>query len=212
MKHLILGTLILCASSVSFAAGDASAGKDKAAVCAACHGADGNSAAGAFPKIAGQHPKYIIKQLKDMQSKPEHGGRMVPEMTSLVKGMSEQDMQDIAAFYAEQVIVGGAAKQDLVAKGESVYRAGNKAKGMAACTGCHAPDGKGNKGAGFPSLAGQHADYIEKQLRAFRQGSEEPSAQGSRVNDGEASMMRDVASRMSDLEIRAVSSYISGLR
>lgn len=97
-------------------------------------------------------------------------------------------------------------------KGESVYRAGNKDKGLAACTGCHAPDGKGNKGAGFPSLAGQHADYIEKQLRAFRQGSEEPKAQGSRVNDGESSMMRDVASRMSDLEIRAVSSYISGLR
>lgn len=98
MKHFIVGTLVLCASAVSFAAGDAKSGKDKTASCAACHGADGNSVAGAFPKIAGQHPKYVVKQLKDMQNKPEDGGRMVPEMTGLVKGLSEQDMQDIAAF------------------------------------------------------------------------------------------------------------------
>jgi cytochrome c553 len=215
MKKIIVSVasaLVLLASSSAFAAGDAAAGKNKVAVCAACHGSDGNSAAGAFPKIAGQNEKYLIKQLQDMKKPQAEGGRVVPEMTALVNNLSEQDISDIAAFYATQTIQGGSAKADLVVKGESVYRGGNKEKGLASCTGCHAPDGKGNAGAGYPALAGQHADYIEKQLRAFRKGSEEPGTQNSRSNDGDESIMRDIASRMSDLEIRAVASFISGLR
>lgn len=213
MKKLFLGAAIICASTVAVAAqGDAEAGKQLTAACAACHGADGNSAAAAFPKIAGQNAKYIAKQLKDMQKTQEEGGRVVPEMTAMVKDLSEQDIADIAAYYSQQAAQGGAADPELVKKGESVYRGGNPEKGMASCTGCHGPAGKGNAGAAYPALAGQHAGYIEKQLKAFRQGSDEPKAQGSRVNDGDTSIMRDIASRMSDLEIRAVASFIAGLR
>lgn len=212
MKKLIVSVLMLAAAGTAMAAGDAAAGKAKAQVCASCHGADGNSAAGAFPKLAGQHPKYTVKQLMDMKVKPENGGRLVPEMTAFLSGLTEQDMQDIAAYYADQAISGGAAKKDLVAKGESVYRGGNKSTGTASCTGCHGPAGKGNKGAGYPALAGQHADYIEKQLKAFRLAADQPNADGARVNDGDTRIMRDVASRMSDLEIKAVASFLSGLR
>lgn len=212
MKRFFLGAAIICASTVAMAQGDADAGKQKTAACAACHGSDGNSAAAAFPKIAGQNAKYIAKQLTDMKKTHEEGGRVVPEMTALVKNLSEQDIADIAAYYAEQTAQGGAADPKLVEKGESVYRGGNPEKGLASCTGCHGPDGKGNAGAGYPSLTGQYAGYTEKQLKAFRKGSEEPEADGSRINDGDTSIMRDIASRMSDLEIRAVASFIAGLR
>ncbi len=211
MKKLMISVLLMAAAGSVLAEGDAKAGEGKVAVCAACHGADGNSAAPTFPKLAGQHPNYITKQLNDMKVDVAKGGRMVVEMAAIVPSLTDQDIADIAAYYGAQKIQGGAANPDLVAKGESVFRGGNKAKGMAACTGCHSPDGTGNNGAKYPALAGQHADYIEKQLKAFRLGAEEPAAQGARLNDGDARIMRDVASRMSDLEIRAVASFISGL-
>lgn len=211
MKKLMMSVVLMAATGVVFAEGDAKAGEAKVAVCAACHGAEGNSMAPTFPKLAGQHPKYTAKQLNDMKIDVTKGGRMVVEMAALVSALTDQDINDIAAYYSVQKIQGGAANPELLAKGESVYRAGNKAKGMAACTGCHSPDGSGNNGAGYPALAGQHADYIEKQLKAFRLAAEEPAAQGARMNDGDARIMRDIASRMSDLEIRAVASFISGL-
>ena len=187
------------------AAGNADAGKQKTQACAACHGADGNSLAGAFPKLAGQNEKYLVKQLNDIK----HGDRPVLQMTGQLDHLSEQDLKDIAAFYASQSTTVGFAKADLVEKGESIYRSGVAKKGVAACTACHAPNGEGNAPAGFPSLAGQHADYIEAQLRAFRTGAEEPEA--GRINDGETRIMRDIAGRMSDLDIRSVASYIQGL-
>ena len=212
MKNLMISVLMMAAAGAVFAEGDAKAGEAKVAVCAACHGADGNSAVPTFPKLAGQHPRYTAKQLTDMKTDPAKGGRMVVEMAAIVASLTEQDIDDMAAFYGSQTIQGGAADPELVAKGESVYRAGNKSKGLAACSGCHSPDGKGNNGAAYPALAGQHAEYIEKQLKAFRLAADEPTAQGARANDGEAKIMRDIASRMSDLEIRAVASFISGLR
>jgi len=212
MKKLMLGLFMAVAASSSFAAGDAQAGQSKAAVCGACHGGDGNSAAPNFPSIAGQNEKYLIKQLNDMKLSQAEGGRVVPEMTALVSGLSDQDIADLAAFYASKSIKGGAADPELVEKGESVYRAGVDAKGVASCTGCHGPSGKGIDGAGYPALAGQHAAYIEKQLKAFRQGKDQPLADGSRVNDGDLSIMRDVAEKLSDLEIKAVASFLSGLR
>ena len=211
MKKLIASALMAVAAHGAIAA-DAEAGKGKTAVCAACHGADGNSAVPNFPKLAGQHASYTLKQMKDMTVDPAAGGRQVPEMTGIVAGLSEEDMADIAAFYATQTQTGGTAKADLVEKGESVYRAGVEERGVAACSGCHGPAGKGNKGAAYPRLAGQHADYIEKQLKAFRLGAHEPKAQGARVNDGDSRIMRDVAANMSDLEIRAVASFIAGQR
>lgn len=211
MKKLIASVLMMAAAH-GVMAGDAAAGKAKTAVCAACHGADGNSAVPNFPSLAGQHASYTLKQLQDMTIDVSAGGRQVPEMTGIVAGLSAQDMADIAAFYAGQKAKGNVTKADLLEKGESVYRAGNESRGVAACTGCHGPDGMGNKGASYPRLAGQHADYIEKQLKAFRLGAEEPKSQGARINDGDNRIMRDIAANMSDLEIRAVASFIAGLR
>jgi len=188
----------------ALAAGNADAGKAKAVACGACHGADGNSPAPTFPKLAGQGEAYLLKQMKDIKNgDPAKGGRSVPTMAGQLDALSEQDMADIAAWFASQARSPAAAKKDLVELGESVYRAGIRERGIAACTACHSPAGHGNAPARFPSLGGQHADYIAAALRSFR--SEE------RKNDGDARIMRDVAAHLTDKELEAVSSYASGL-
>ena len=187
-------------SALLFAEGDPQRGKDLTAACAACHGADGNSPAGSFPNIAGQGEKYLLKQMHDILS----GARVAPLMTGQLDGKSGQDLQDIAAYYASQTSNGGAADPDLVALGEKIYRAGIARKGIAACTGCHSPTGKGNPAAAFPALSGQWPEYTEAQLHAFRSGA--------RANDGEGKMMRTSAMDLSDEEIKAVATYVRGLR
>lgn len=211
MKKLFASLVMIALSQLAFA-GDPKAGEAKIATCTACHGADGNSPAPAFPSLAGQHANYTLKQLQDMKKTLAEGGRPVVEMTGMLDPFSDQDLADIAAFYAAQTIKGQTTSADLLELGETVYRGGIPKKQVASCAGCHAPDGRGNRGAGYPLLAGQHAAYIEKQLRAFRLGADEPEAQGARINDGDARTMRDVAANMSDLEIRAVASFIAGLR
>lgn len=211
MKRVLLLVTLLCGvPSVALAsgdaiAGDATAGKALTATCAACHGQDGNSAVGAFPKLAGQNQRYLVKQLQDIKS----GLRPVPQMAGQTDNMSAEDMANIAAFYEGQTTTVGQAKADLVALGESIYRAGIADKGVPACGACHSPTGQGNGPAGFPALGGQHAEYLAAQLKAFRTGADQPEK--GRVNDGESRMMRTSAALLSDLEIDAVSSYISGL-
>lgn len=201
MKKILLAVnlCLLTTANMAFAEGDPQAGKTKAAQCVACHGADGNSPAPTFPKLAGQGEKYLLKQLQEIKS----GVRPVAQMTGQLDNMSDQDLQDIASHYAAQTMSGGAAKKDLVELGASVYRAGIKKQGIAACTGCHSPTAAGNAPAGFPRLSGQYADYIEQQLSQFQKGE--------RSNDADA-VMRDIAERMTAKEIKAVSSYASGLR
>ncbi|MBV6290302.1 c-type cytochrome [Pseudomonas aegrilactucae] len=179
--------------------GDAAAGQAKTAVCGACHNPDGNSLAPNFPKLAGQGEKYLTKQLHDIQS----GKRTVLEMTGMLAAFSEQDLADIAAYFASQKGSVGAANPELVARGEALFRGGDLSKGLPACTGCHSPNGAGNAAAGFPHLGGQHADYTKKQLTAFREGE--------RTNDGDATTMRTIASKLSNKDIEALSSYIQGL-
>ena len=195
----------------AMAAGDAAAGEKKAAVCAACHGQDGNSPGGDFRSLAGQGEKYMTKQLMDYKS----GARQNAIMQGQAAGLSDQDMADLSAFYASKTIKGGSAKAELVEQGERLYRGGNAETGVAACAGCHGPAGQGVEAAGFPALAGQHASYTEAQLRAFRAaGRKDIGAPAYRRNDtdGEAlGMMQAVAAKMSDAEIRAIASYISGL-
>lgn len=198
-KVLVTLLLTLGITGVAQAAGDAKAGQTKAAMCGACHGADGNSAAPNFPKLAGQGERYLLKQMNDIKS----GNRTVLEMTGLLTNMSEQDMADIAAYYASQNMSVGAADPALVKTGEALYRGGKLAEGMPACTGCHSPDGAGNDAAGFPQLGGQHAQYVAKQLTDFREGN--------RTNDGDSMMMRAVAAKLSNKDIQAISSYIQGL-
>ena len=213
MNKLNCAVVVLAAafSLPAMAAGDAAAGEKKAAVCAACHGQDGNSPGGDFPSLAGQGEKYLIKQLQDYKT----GARKNAIMQGQAAGPSEQDMADLAAYYAGKAIKGGKAKLGLVVDGERLYRGGNADSGVAACAGCHGPAGQGIDAAGFPSLAGQHASYTEAQLRAFRAaGRKDIGAPVYRVNDADGDslgMMQAVAAKMSDAEIQAVASYIAGL-
>jgi len=210
LKHALITVTLFTAAQGAVAAGDAAAGEKKSAVCGACHGADGNSMAPNFPKLAGLGEKYLIKQMQDVKS----GARPIVEMTGLFNAMSDQDMADIAAYFTSkpmqlsgakeiEVQVNSGIKVDGLELGTKVYRSGNATVGMPACTGCHSPTGQGNAPAGYPRLSGQHSAYIEKQLRDFRAGN--------RTNDGESKIMRQVAEHMSDAEIIAVANYISGL-
>ena len=179
--------------------GDAAAGQAKAAVCGACHSPDGNSVAPNFPKLAGQGERYLTKQLHDIKD----GKRTVLEMTGLLTNLGDQDLADIAAYFASQKGSVGAADPKLVEQGRARFNGGNLEKGLPACTGCHSPNGAGLAAAGFPHLGGQHAQYITKQLTDFREGD--------RTNDGDATTMRTIASKLSNHEIQALASYIQGL-
>jgi cytochrome c553 len=205
MKKTAFIVVIIALTSPAAFAGDAAAGEAKAMICGACHGADGNSAAPSFPKLAGQNEKYLIKQMQDINS----GARSVPTMAGQLTAMNDDDIANIAAFYASKTNSGGKASADLAVLGEKIYRAGIAGRGVAACTACHSPTGQGNGPAGFPALAGQHADYTETQLREFRKGAQDDSG---RTNDGDSRIMRDIAFGLSDKEIQAVASYIAGLR
>lgn len=200
MKKILIVAFLISLHGVAYGQGDPEAGKALTTVCVACHGEDGNSPAGAFPNIAGQTSKYLLKQLKEIQS----GERPVPTMAGQLDNMSEQDLANIAAYYASQKRKVGAAKPELVELGESIYRSGIKRKNIAACTACHSPTGSGNDPAGFPALAGQWPEYTEQQLKAFRNGE--------RHNDGDEQMMQITAEDMSDEEISAVASYLFGLQ
>ena len=167
------------------------------AVCAGCHGADGNSPAPTYPKLAQQHPEYLVKQLHEFKS----GKRANAVMSGMVAGLSDADMRNIAYWLASQKAKPGFAKdKDTVLLGERIYRGGIPDRQIAACAGCHSPNGAGIP-AQYPRLSGQHADYTAAQLVAFRDGARKNSAQ-----------MTGVAAKMNDREIKAVSDYIAGLR
>ena len=202
MKACRIGAILLAVTGlVSFnaSAADAEAGKAKSAVCAACHGADGNSSNPAWPSLAGQHAKYTYKQLMDFKK----GDRVNAQMSAMVAALSETDMQDLAAFYESQTPKGVPFDGNMIATGESIYRGGITETRVAACMGCHSPSGLGNGPAGWPSLAGQHPEYIVAQLRAFKYGE--------RANDT-GKMMRNVAERMSDMEMESVAAYLAGIQ
>lgn len=200
MKKVLMITSLaaLLAAGVAQAAGDAAAGKTKSAVCAACHGADGNSGANPlWPKLAGQHPKYITKQLLDFKANKRTDGTMAP----MAAPLSDQDIADLAAYFSSQTRTIGEAVADKVAVGQTIYRAGT-GNGVAACSGCHGPAGSGNGAANFPALSGQSAAYVAKALKDFRSGA--------RANDLNG-MMAGVVSGLSDAEIDAVAQYVQGL-
>ena len=184
---------------------DAARGKATAStVCAACHAADGNSTIAANPKLAGQHYDYLVKQMKDFKAAGDApAARPNPVMSGMVAGLSEEQMKDIAAYFAAQKQSENTAKnKDTLELGKKLYRAGDQAKGLAACASCHGPAGSGMPSQ-YPRISGQYAEYIEAQLKAFRDGS--------RANDP-AKMMRMIAIKMTDAEIKAVSDYVAGLR
>ncbi|OGA40996.1 MAG: cytochrome C [Betaproteobacteria bacterium RIFCSPLOWO2_12_FULL_62_13] len=202
----IAGALI---SSLAYAQGAVKGDPAKARsivtqVCAACHGADGNSPAPANPSLAGQHAEYIFKQLTNFKAQGDKAvERSNAVMVGMVSSLSVQDMSNLAVYFAGQKPTLRAARDPELARlGQAIYRGGIMAKGVAACASCHLPDGAGVP-AQFPRLAGQYAEYTEAQLKAFRAGE--------RTNDPNR-MMRAVSAKLSDREIKALAEYIAGLR
>ncbi len=181
--------------------GDPEAGEQLAASCAACHGSDGNSSVSAWPKIAGQHEDYAARQTRLVRD----GLRDVPEMIPFVMNLSDQDIADIAAFYATQSLEPGVADEDLVDLGRRIYMDGNRQTGVPACAACHGPAGEGVLGSHYPVVRAQHADYSADRLRRYRAGE----INGD--DDPYSLMMVGVAARLTDEEIEAVSSFMEGL-
>ncbi len=181
--------------------GSLAAGQSKSAVCAACHGLDGNSITAEWPSLAGQHSAYTINQLLAYQA----GAREDVLMTSFAADLSAQDMLDLAAYYQAQTIIPGGADPALVSLGERIYRRGLPDRGVSACIACHGPSGKGNPLAAYPMIQGQHATYVVNTLRAY--------AAGTRRSDTATNqMMRTVAALLQEGELQAVASYVQGLR
>jgi len=203
LRVLAFGALAVMIGHVQ--AQDAAKGQQIAGqVCASCHAADGNSVAAANPKLAGQFPEYLSKQLADF--KPQAGKKAAREsaiMMPMVANLSDADMKSVAVFYAGQKLKpAAAADRDLAVLGQKIWRGGIAASGVPACAGCHGPAGAGIP-AQYPRLSGQFAEYLAAQLKGFKEGA--------RANDPNATM-RGVAARMSEREIRAVAEYAAGLR
>jgi cytochrome c553 len=214
MLSLALG--LVGSSSILHAEGNKNAGKEKAAACVGCHGENGNSMVPTFPKLAQQHSSYLVKQLQAFKE----GSRQNPMMSAMAMGLSDEDMADIAAYYAAQKIsenplpaedteddkeqkstTGGQDPvQTLIAQGRDLYRNGDLDREVSACIACHGPLGEGNKPAAFPALRSQHADYLMKTLGDFKSGN--------RSNNPD-NMMHMIAKKMTNEQIKAVSYYIS---
>lgn len=203
MLRITLALVILgiTASNSVIAAGDPAAGQAKAAVCAACHGMDGNSQIAQWPKIAGQHEDYVARQTRMVRDQQ----RNVPQMYPMVMNLSDQDITDIAAWYASQTIKPGVADDALVESGRSLYHGGDVDRGIPACMACHGPTGSGIPGTGWPMIRAQHATYTADRLRRYR---------GGEVNgpsDANSAIMAAIAAGLTDAEIEAVASYVEGL-
>ena len=198
---LLAGNASLALAQDKLAKPDLEKGKAVVAkTCAACHGADGNSPIAINPKLAGQHPEYLAKQLAEFKA---NSARKNPVMLGMSSTLSAEDVSNVTAYFAAQKPKEGAAKNaDAAALGRKIYRGGDVARGLAACASCHGATGAGLPSQ-YPRLAGQYAEYTEAQLRAFRAGE--------RANDA-GRMMRTVAGKLSDTEIKAVADYVAGLR
>jgi cytochrome c553 len=199
---LSAGAVLFAGSAVAAApaaapAPDLAKGQATAAVCSACHTADGSRGSPANPILQGQHPEYLVKQLQEFKA----GKRKNAIMAGFAATLSEEDMRNVAAFYASKQAKPGAAKdKDLATLGEKIYRGGISDRNIPACAGCHSPTGAGIP-AQYPRVGGQHGDYTEAQLTAFRSGAR-----------GNSTQMMQIAAKMNDREIKAVSDYIAGLR
>jgi cytochrome c553 len=196
---LVTALLTGTAAADALVDGNAEAGKAKSTTCSACHGADGNSVNPMWPSIAGQHAPYIVAQLAAFKN----GTRVDPLMSGQAMALSEQDMRDLGAYYAgQQRAAKAVADASTVDKGRALYVGGDSETGVTACLACHGPIGTGNPAASYPALRGQYAAYTAKQLRAY--------ASGARKTDI-TKVMRDIAARLTEDDIAAVSSYIQGL-
>ena len=184
-----------------WANGDPVAGKEKSQVCQGCHGVDGNSYGPEWPNLAGQHPSYLIKQIRNFQD----GVRTNETMNGMVIGLSQQDIEDIAAYFSKQSLqpLTPETEVEIIKTGRKIYKGGNRYSGVPACAGCHGPNAAGNSPAAFPHLAGQKTTYVVKTLKDFKSG-----ARANDVNE----IMRNIATRLTENEISAVAAYLSTLK
>ena len=180
--------------------GDAAAGQGKAAACGACHGMDGNSSDAQYPKLAGQHESYIARQLAHFKA----GQRQNPIMMGMAAPLSEQDMHDLGAYFSTKQSLPGVADAALVEQGQTLFRQGDTERGIPACMACHSIDGRGNPGAMYPQLTSQHAQYIQKTLQAWHDGT-------TWGDDAQAKIMPAIAQKLDAKDIAALASYIEGL-
>lgn len=194
----VFASLLLIAGPAA-ATGSAQAGEAKAMVCTACHGPEGNSLNPIWPSLAGQNAAYLQRALQAFKA----GERSDPLMTAQAAILDNQDIDDLAAYFASRTRNPSATQPQQGSEGERLYRGGNKDTGITACAACHGPHGSGNAPAGYPALGGQQAAYVAAQLRAYRAGQ-----RSSDLNQ----MMRNTSARLTDAEIDAVASYIQGLR
>ncbi len=197
-RNAFLAVAALCVAFVATAQAD---GKAKAMVCTACHGPDGNSSNPIWPNLAGQNPSYIVAQLKAFKA----GTRQNASMAPMVASLAEADMEEIANFFAAQTLKVKPLAADQAAAataGEKIYRGGDAERGIPACMACHGPDGGGNPGSGYPALRGQQFDYTVAQLTNYHSGARQTDAQ---------SMMRTIAKRLSDDDIKNLARYVSAL-
>jgi cytochrome c553 len=184
---------------------DPEAGKAKSTVCAACHGMDGNSAIAMNPKIAGQHEKYLFKQLTEFKLASQTGGeegRNNAVMNGMAAPLSEQDMMDLAAYFSSQTAKDGETPEQYIAPGQALYRGGDEERGIPSCGACHGPNGNGSSLSGFPDISGQHVEYTVTQLKSFRAGQRHNDMNG---------MMRDIAMKLTDEDIEILANYLAGL-
>lgn len=206
---VVLGTILtlpyISHAEESVIVGDAEAGKAKSATCAACHGPDGNSAIAMNPKLAGQHEKYLVKQLMEFKLASQTGGaegRNNAVMNGMASPLSDQDMLDLAAYFSSQTAKDGATPEQYIEPGEALYRGGDEARGIPACSACHGPNGNGSSLSGFPDISGQHVEYTLSQLNAFKAGQRNNDMNG---------MMRDIAMKLTDEDMEIIANYLAGL-
>ena len=196
---ILILSFLISSTAISETIAQETPPKAVANVCAACHGIDGNSAISANPKLSGQHPEYLYKQLANFKS----GARANAVMSGMAGMLSDADMHSVAEYFSKQTLSLGQAKTNGSGSlGEKIYRAGIQANAVPACASCHGPSGDGLP-IKYPRLSGQHSEYVLNQLRQFRLGA--------RAND-EAKMMRTIAAKLTDQEMEAVADYIQGLR
>lgn len=204
-RGLIASTVMLLgmtAANLAHAAGNIQAGQTKAStVCLACHGMDGNSVNPEWPSLAGQHEKYIVKQIKAFRT----GERTNTLMSPIAMTLTDQDIEDVAAYFASQKIKGLEAAKSKVELGQKIYRSGAADSKIPACLACHGPNGRGNAEAGYPSIRSQHAAQVALQLQAYRKGER-------KTDKDQNEMMRTVAAKLTDDQIEAVAQYVQGLR
>lgn len=203
--------LAVAAAPLAAAKGSVTAGAVKAATCIACHGANGNSVNPVWPSLAGQNAAYIVRQLKAFHDKTrlDSTGLMPP----MAAPLSDQDVQDLAAYFAEQTPTGLEADPSYWQAGEQLYRGGDRARGIPACMACHGPLGAGNPAGGYPALRAQHSVYIIKQLTDYAaQARYTKTAKGDNAGGDDAKIMHTIASRLTQEDMRNLASYIQGIR